>query len=69
MLLVKQRFFVQKLHPPQILTIFLVATAGTLIAIQLCNVYQAVCFGVVLAIITYSVILTLEDKKPPIKRP
>ncbi len=49
----------------QILAVVLVATAITLAATYLFNPYQALCLGIVGAIITYSFILTLTEKKPP----
>lgn len=58
----------QTLKPQQILAVILTATAATLAASQLFNVYQAVCFGIVVAILAYSFILTLEEKKPPTKK-
>ncbi len=55
----------QTLKPPQMLAVVLAAALATLAAVQLLNVYQALCLGIVVAIVAYSFILTLEDKKPP----
>jgi predicted branched-subunit amino acid permease len=54
-----------QLRSKQILAVVLIATAGTLAAIQIFNVYQAVCLGIIAAIFAYGVILSLEEKHPP----
>lgn len=53
------------LKPNQIVLVIVIAAGGTLLAYQIFNVYQAVCMGIILAILTYSVILSWQERQPP----
>ena len=54
----------QILKPHQILAVFLSATAGTLIMYLMFNIFQALCFGIVVGVFVYALLLSLEEKKP-----
>jgi hypothetical protein len=54
----------QTLKPHQLLAIFLATTAGTLLMYLMFNIFQALCFGIVVGIFVYAFLLSLEDKKP-----
>jgi hypothetical protein len=55
----------QILKPHQLIAVFIAATIGTLIAYLICNIYQAICFGMIVAVFAYSFILSMEAQKPP----
>ena len=58
----------KNLRPHQLIAVFLAATLGTLIAYLICNIYQAVCFGMILGVVAYSLILSMEEKDPTEKK-
>lgn len=58
----------KNLKPHQLIAVFLAATLGTLIAYLICNIYQAICFGMILGVVAYSFVLSLEEKDPSEKK-
>ena len=53
----------QILKPHQLLAVFLAATAGTLVMYLMFNIFQALCFGIVVGVFVYAFLLSLEEKK------
>ncbi len=60
----KKNGIVQILKPHQLIAVFLAGTVGTLIAYLICNIYQAICFGIIVGLFAYSFLLSLEEKPP-----
>jgi len=55
----------QVLKPHQMVVIFMAATAGTLLTYFMFNLIQALCCGVIVGVFTYSLLISMEEKKLP----